>query len=185
MMNSHWTKGTMQRLSLFIASLTACLLAVTIAQALTVAYGRRDIAEAGAGCVGGWISGHGKIAYFRGDTELLNLQLTLLATGTAEHRPAKVVLHTGKKLVDDPNEQPVTEFGDQERNQLAIDWSVRRSCPSDDVLAGRCKCDRRIVTVNIWIANDIHLDTLSIPTGLAVESGREIEQYIERHTDRK
>lgn len=175
----------MQRFLLFFGSLAACLLATTVSQALTIGYGQRDIAEAGAGCVGGWISEHGNIAYFRGDTQRLNLQLAALAAETAGHNRVNVVLHSGKKSVANPEEKPVTGFGDEESNQLAIDWSVRKHCPAEDVLAGGCKCKRRHVTVDIWIANDIHVDALSIPANLTVESEREIEQFVETHADRK
>lgn len=181
----------MRRLSLFFISVTACLFIATIAQALTMGYGQRDVAKAGAGCVGGWISEHGNTAYFRGDTELLNVQLASLAAEIAAHPHVKVVLHAGTKHVDNPEEQPVTGFGDQDSkqlansNQLAIDWSVRRYCPFDDVLSGRCKCDRRIVVVDVWICDKIQLDALSAPSGLSLESGREIEKFVEEHANRK
>lgn len=181
----------MRRLSLLLTSLTACMLCATIAHALTIGYGQNDFAEAGAGCVGGWVSDHGNIAYFRGDTELLNTHLTLLASNSVGHSLPKIVLHSGNKVIDNPEERPVTGFisvdqpTDPNPNQLAIDWSVRRYCPFNDVITGRCKCDRRIVTVDIWIANNVDLGTLSIPAGLSVESGREIEQFVEAHADLK
>lgn len=175
----------MRRRLFFGGSLAACLLAATIAQALTIGYGQRDFAKAGPGCVGGWISAHGNTAYFRGDTELLNLQLASLAAEAAEQTPVKVVLHAGAKLVDNPEEQPLTGVGDEDRNRLAIDWSVRRSCPPDDILGGRCNCVRQTVTVDIWIADNVHLDSLSIPSGVSLESGREIERFVEKHASRK
>ncbi|QDS92498.1 hypothetical protein FF011L_12440 [Roseimaritima multifibrata] len=177
------------RISLFCAaSLAACLFAGTVAQALTMSYGRRDIAEAGAGCIGGWISGHGNTAYFQGDTAQLNQHLASLAADTEGRSAAKVVLHAGTKTVDNPEEEAQTVFRARTRAdkqipaQLSIDWSVRKYCPSDDLLTGRCKCDRRIVTVDIWVANDIRLDALSIPAGLKVESGRELERFVDRHS---
>ncbi len=176
---------TTQRLAICAASLVACLLSVSTVHALTVAYGQRDIEKADTGCIGGWISDHGDIAYFHGDTARLNRHLVAIARSISEHRRANVILHTGTKTVDYPNEQPVTGLGEQERNQLAVDWSVRRSCPSDDILRGRCNCDRRNVTFDIWIANDIKLDSLSIPTEFTVESGGEIEDFVDRQRTNK
>ena len=138
----------MRRLSLLLTSLTACMLCATIAHALTIGYGQNDFAEAGAGCVGGWVSDHGNIAYFRGDTELLNTHLTLLASNSVGHSLPKIVLHSGNKVIDNPEERPVTGFisvdqpTDPNPNQLAIDWSVRRYCPFNDVITGRCKCGK-------------------------------------------
>ncbi|EMI20555.1 secreted protein [Rhodopirellula maiorica SM1] len=174
----------MQRLLVSTVSLAACLVTATVTQALTVAYGQRDIGDAGSGCVGGWISAHSNLGYFRGDTEMLNTHLASLNTEFAEHSHMAMVLHSGMMVVDNPEEQPLTGFGDQERTQLTIDWSVRKTCPSDDVLAGHCKCDRRNVTVDVWIANEIRLRDLSIPSGFSVKSGREIEQFIESQTTR-
>ncbi len=173
----------MHRKSLVLTFLITCLLTgASIAHALTVAYGQRDIAEAGVGCVGGRISAHGNTAYYRGDTETLNRHLKSLSAAALKHLSIRVVLHTGTKLVDNPEEQPLSGFDDTPNNQLTIDWSVRKTCPTDDVLAGRCTCRRRNVTVDIWIANDIRLEDLSIPPGLEVESGREIEHFIERRS---
>ena len=173
----------------FAASLAACLLAGTIAQALTRGYGQRDVANAGPGCVGGWISGHGNIAYYQGDTKLLNQHLSSLAADADLYSTTKIVLHAGTKEVDDPEEKPQTGFKAQPAKQipaqLPIDWSVRKFCPSDEILTGRCKCDRRVVSVDIWIANNIHLDALTIPTGFTVESGNEIERFVDRHVGRK
>lgn len=174
----------MPRLTVLTASLFAFLLTPTVAQALTVGYWQHAIADAGPGCVGGWISAHGNTAYFRGDTELLNTHLGSLTADTEDDAHVTIVLHAGTMLVDNPEENPQTGFGDQQRNQLAIDWSIRKTCPSDDILTGRCKCKRRNVTVGVWIANEIRLSELSIPSGFSVESGGEIERFIESQVTR-
>lgn len=59
----------MQRLFVLTGSLAACMLVATVVQAVTIGFGQSNIAKAGAGCVGGWISAHGNTAYFRGDTD--------------------------------------------------------------------------------------------------------------------
>lgn len=175
----------MQRLAVWTLFLGVCLFVVPTAYALTMAYGQQDMERAGVGCIGGWTSDHSNIAYFCGNTELVNRHLAEIARAVSDHHPPKIVLHTGKKRVENPVEQPLIGIGDQESKQLAIDWSVRRTCPTDDVLRGRCKCDRHYVTVDIWIANAIALDALKIPGGFSLESGGEIEKFIERQTTNK
>ncbi|WP_236618463.1 hypothetical protein [Rhodopirellula europaea] len=171
---------TMQRLAIYTTAVAACLLVTPTVLALTVAYGQRDMQKAGPGWVGGWLSAHGNTAYFCGDTERLNHQLAAIAQSNLGHSAAKVVLHAGKNSIDDPIEQPLTGFGERAPDRLPIDWSVRRSCPSSDVLRGRCQCNRRSVTVDIWIANDVELDSLSIPPQFIVESGGEIDAFVDR-----
>lgn len=172
----------MKRLPIGAVCIVGCLLVTMTANALTVAYGRRDIEKAATGCVGGWVSAYGNTAYFQGDTETLNRQLVTIARSVPKRRNAIVVLHTGKKFVDDPVEQPLTGIGQRGRRQLAIDWSVRRQCSTDDILLGQRTGKQLSVAVDIWIANDIDLNGISIPAEFAVESGGEIEKFINRQS---
>ncbi|PNY34976.1 hypothetical protein C2E31_20585 [Rhodopirellula baltica] len=169
----------MARFLVLSASLAAFLLAANVAQALTVGYGQRDIVEAGPGCVGGWISAHGNTAYYRGDTELFNTHLASLAAILSDGTSVTIILRSGEMHVDNPEEKPQTGFADQEQNELSIDWSTKKTCPSDDVMNGRCECKQRNVTVDVWIANDIRLRELSIPSGFSVKAGGEIERFID------
>ncbi|TWU60909.1 hypothetical protein [Crateriforma conspicua] len=174
----------MTRLLIFSASLVACIATTSAAQALTVGYGQRDIADAGPGCVGGWLSAHGDTAFYSGATELLNSHLASLAANSPSGTHITVVLHSGDVHVENPEEKPQTGFGEQESNELSIDWSTKKTCPPDDILTGRCKCKHRNVTVDVWIANDIRLRELSIPNSFSVKSGGEIQRFIDSHGTR-
>ncbi|MEM9645493.1 MAG: hypothetical protein AAF989_10905 [Planctomycetota bacterium] len=171
----------MQRIVILTACLSSCLVFTSVTQGLTVAYGQQRIANAEPGCVGGWISEHGNIGFFRGDTGRLNRHLASLFIACSDGEELKVVLHAGEKTIENPEEQPLTGFGRQEESQLAIDWSVRRSCLTNQVLSGCCKCLRRNVTVDVWINGPIRLERLAIPNGVSVQYGREIEDFVESH----
>jgi len=172
----------MRQSTMITASILACLVAATTAYALTVPYGKREIAKAGVGCVGGLSSAHGDTAYFRGDTELLNKQLASMAN---DKRSIKVVLHAGAATVDNPEETPLTGFGDQTRDKLSVDWSVSKNCPFESVRSGACRCDELNVTVHIWVANDIRLDDLIVPEKFVVRSAGEIDDFVKRHAEIK
>jgi hypothetical protein len=107
--------------------------------------------------------------------------LTSLADELLDDCVVKVVLHAGAKTVDNPEEQPITDTTEPNTNPLPIDWSVLRHCPTRDILSGTCKCNRRLITVDIWIARRISLESLKIPATFGVESGREIEQFLDSH----
>lgn len=170
--------------TILAASIFACLLTAATSHALTVAYGQREVADAGVGCVGGWMSDHGSTTCFRGDTRLLNKQLASMAKDEPRHRSIKLVLHAGESIIDDPEEQPITHAG-QARNQISVDWSVSESCPFDKVLTGRCKCDERNLTVHIWVANEIRLNDLIVPSEFIVRSAGDIDEFVRRHAGRK
>jgi hypothetical protein len=156
------------------------------AQALTVPFGQRQIEEAGVGCVGGLNSAHGNTAYFRGDTELLNENLALLAKNAHYFQSIKVVLHAGVKSVDPAEETPQAGFGDRVRDQrVPIDWSVLKACSFDKAAAGICKHDEKSVIVNVWIGAAIRLDDLNILSDFTVQSAGELEDFAKRHTDAK
>lgn len=168
------------------AWLLAYLLTATAAHALITSYGKREIAEAGSGCVGGSISDHGNTAYFCGNTEMLNEQLALLSKGENRFRSFKVVLHAGVFTIDDLGEEP-REGSNQPPNQISVDWSVCKSCRFDKVAKGLCQCDERDVTVDIWVANDIRLSGLIVPANFHVGSAGDdpagdIEEFVKSHS---
>jgi hypothetical protein len=182
-------RSEMKRSMILTASILTCLLTATLstattAHALVISYGQSEIAKAGVGCVGGWVSGHGNTAFFRGNTAMINEQLALLAKDEPRSRSVTVVLHAGVSFVDDPEEMPLTH-ADQARSQISVDWSVNRFCPFAKVRTGFCKCDERNVTVHIWVANEIRLDELRVPVEFAVRSSGEIDEFVERHVERK
>ena len=159
---------------------------MTTAQAGTFPYGRQQIADAGAGCVGGLKSAHGDVAYFRGDTGRLNEKLALLAKNASQYQSIKVVLRAGVKSVDPPEETPQTGFEDQARDQrVRINWSIMKCCSFDNVAAGNCKHHKRAVIIDVWIGNAIRLDDLKIPSEFTVQSAGDFEAFAKRHADAK
>lgn len=174
------------------SSLFAFVLFTSNALALTTSYGLRQIAEAGDGCVGGVVSDHSNAAYFCGDTAMLNRHLAslavappaLLAAVPGTSRPVKVVLHTGRHLVDRMEEQPQIGLENQQSSPMAVDWLICRSCVFDAVRAGRCEHEPKVVTVHVWISGAIDLGDLYVPAEFAVEPGREIERFVKRHAGR-
>lgn len=112
----------------------------------------------------------------------LNEHLALLENNNPRSRSVNVVLHACASTVDKPEETPQTGFGDQSRDQISIDWSVHKSCPFDKVQTGRCKHDEQMTTVHISVANNIRLGDLVVPDDFSVQSGGEIEGFVDRHT---
>ncbi len=167
----------MRGIQFAVAAAFLCLTAWGTASALTVAYGQRDIADAGAGCVGGWKSDHGNTAYFRGNTALLNRQLASLCKGRDR---VELVLHSGTKMVAAPEEQPITDFARKSDTDLAIDWSVIRTCPTEAVLTGKCQCETRNTTVHIWVAKRIRVDELRVPRGCNVQASGSLSRFATR-----
>lgn len=166
-------------------SILVCLFITTTAHALITSYGQRQIAAAGAGCVGGLSADHGTVSYYRGDTSRLNEQLALLASGNTRSRSVEVVLHAGESTADSPEERPQDGMGDPPRDPISVDWLVRESCPFDKVRTGRCQCDERIPVVHVWVANNICLDDLVVPDDFSVRSGGEIDGFVDRHAAKK
>lgn len=174
----------MKRLAALIAHCLMFSLCLTSAQAETFPYGRQQIADAGAGCVGGLKAVHGDITYFRGDTGRLNEKLALLAKNASEDQSIKVVLHAGVKSVDPPEEIPQTGFEDQVRDQrMRINWSIMQSCSFDKVAAGNCQHHKRAVIIDVWIGNAIRLDKLNIPNEFTVQSAGDFEAFAKRHSE--
>ena len=164
--------------TILTASIFACLLTATTVHALTISYGREEIAKAGVGCVGGWMSDHGNTAFFRGNTVLLNEQLAVLAKDERSYQSVKVVLHAGISIIDAPEEQPGFTSVDDSPRKITVDWSVCKSCPYDKVVTGRCKCNEQNVTIHVWVANQIRLEELSVPKNFHVESAGEIDKFV-------
>jgi hypothetical protein len=172
--------GQMGNLSLLSLAFIACTFNATTAFGLIIPFGQQEIADAGTGCVAGYTSDHASGAYFRGATALLNQHLEKLAKEDRHQRSVKVILHAGAFKIDDPEETLITD-AKKVPAQLAVDWSVRRLCPAENVLAGTCRGAQREIVVDIWVANEIKLDALRVPAVFKVESAAEIEQFVKRH----
>ena len=174
----------MRNLSCLSIAVVVSVLSTPTAFGLILPFGQEQIAAAGAGCVAGCSADHASCtAYFHGNTALLNECLESLAEGNRHVRPFKVILHVGTFEVDDPEETLVTDA--DHAAPIAVDWSVRKSCLAEKVLAGTCRHDQREIVVDIWVANEIKLDDLRVPSVFKVESAGEIEQFVKRHANRQ
>lgn len=156
----------------------------TTAFGLTLPFGQQEIADAGAGCVAGYASDHAWRAYFQGDTAMLNECLRSLTQEVRHLCSVKVILHAGAFSIDDP-EEPLLTDAKNSPAPIAVDWSVRRLCPAEKVLAGACRCDQREIVVDIWVANEIKLNDLRVPTVFKVESAGEIERFVKHHANQE
>ena len=174
----------MRNLSHLSIAFIACMFTATTAFGLILPFGQQEIADAGTGCVAGYTSDHASRAYFQGTTAMLNERLESLAKEDRQRRSVKVILHAGAFKIDDPEETLITDAKDFPA-QIAADWSVRRLCPTEKVLAGTCRCDQREIVVDIWIANKIKLEDLLVPMAFKVESAAEIEQFVKRHANQE
>ena len=126
--------------------------------------------------VGGYWLNQSDWFFFRGDAEALNkfFHRYGLIPGT----PLAVIVHAG--------ERPLTgKLGDKEPS-TPYDWTlsiVRRGwgVPRDP----RLPKDRPgyVVTVNIWLSDEITLDRLQIPAHVDVKSAGDIESFIKRHRE--
>ena len=158
--------------------MAALLVLVTVSMlakeafALLVPFSKERIAAAGKHCVHGYDGNLGQVGmYFAGDASAFNEAIRLKAPSEIEEalRPAyaskKVVLHPGPMVVPD------YVAG---RDDLATDWLVT-TWHEDQ--SGRLEWHLQI---DIWLGGQIKLDELHIPVDFAVESGREIEDFVER-----
>jgi hypothetical protein len=118
----------MRKLRLFSAAIIVCGLMPNLGYGLIVPFGQRDIANAGAGCVSGYLSAHGRGAYYQGNTAMLNAQLAVLAKEPQGQASIKVVLHAGANKIDD-TEETLLSAPVPAPKQIAIDWLVRQTCP--------------------------------------------------------
>lgn len=170
--------------AIFCITTIACMLGMHAAHGLILPFGQREVAEAGAGCVAGFTADHGTVAYFHGDTVLLNAALASLANDARFPRPAKVVLHAGAGKIVSPEESFYVNVK-PEAEQILVDWSIRKNCPSTRVLDGTCDCEDRQITVEIWLGSAIDLGELQVPRAFVVRSAGELEAFVENHAAAK
>ena len=174
----------MRKLRLLSAVIIVCGLMPNLGYGLTVPFGQRDIANAGAGCVSGYHSNHGIGVYYRGDTAMLNARLAVLASENLGAGSIKVVLHAGAYTIDDL-EESLLGTPEHAPEQIAVDWLVRQTCPFDKISTGTCRCDKRNTVVEIWVANKIKLADLKVPANFTVESAAEIEKFVKHHSSKR
>jgi hypothetical protein len=111
---------------------------------------------------GYWINSSDTL-FYRGENLVLEEMLEKLNSN--KDLKVRVVLHAGKGIARSPWSKDVVE---------SADWSV--------TIAGKGAITyaQNQITVNVWFSGNISLDELTIPRGVVVESGREIDTYIER-----
>jgi hypothetical protein len=156
----------MKRWLTILLVLTAASALTCEAFALLIPYSKERIAAHGKHCVGGYDGNFGATGtYYAGDVAALNEQLAALAK-TNEESPKTVIIHPGTMLVP--------RYLEADRD-LSTDWLVT-------TWPGRG--DERPVThlqVDIWLGSRIKLADLRIPTVFDVQSGDEIQAFIDQH----
>lgn len=135
--------------------------------------GLPDLVNTGDRVGGYWIN-QCDFFFYRGDVATLNDFLDRY--GLIPETPLTVILHTGRR--------PTTgKLGDKEPT-VPYDWSLevmRRGWgkPHDPRLTK--KGPGYVVTVHVWISDEITLDRLDVPAHVNVESADDIKKFIERH----
>ena len=115
------------------------------------------------------------VFFFRGDTRSLNAFLERYAKLPGAE--LRVVLHPGKLAVRSP--------WDKQSRAAEGDWKLYASPLSRE----RVKADdfepRRFHTrVDVWLGGSVTLDGLQVPDNVSVESGGEIEAFVQRSRER-
>lgn len=119
--------------------------------------------------------------YFSGDTAKLN-RFLLRATKWIQQVPedgwysdvsARIVIHAGIAKF----ENQVPGNGGTPKH---VDWKLEVIPSSKLDGATQTIIHKQSVTVHIWIGEQIRLDGLEIPKEFAVESGGEIERFLEK-----
>lgn len=112
------------------------------------------------------------ILFFQGDTTALNAFLEQYAK--LANTRLKVVIHPGKLEVKSP-------WDDEPRN-ISADWRLYASpFTRDQLQAGRLKPGPFVTCVDVWLGGSVNLKELRVPKNVLVESGGEIEAFVETH----
>ncbi|MCU0709455.1 MAG: hypothetical protein MUF23_14290 [Pirellula sp.] len=111
---------------------------------------------------GYWINSSDTLFYKEGNDVL---ERTLQKLSSIQGLTVRVILHPGKGVAKSPWSKEVLD---------SADWTV--------TIAGKEAITQvqNHVTVDVWLGGNIALDDLKIPEAIAVESGNEIEAYIEK-----
>lgn len=118
--------------------------------------------------------------FYKGDTEAINRFLARIATGVEQIRQrsrfqqvsAKVVLHAG---ACDTRLGSFDSTAPKDPN-----WIISIVPTADYDSKGSRVSESQDILVDVWLSS-IQLDKLEIPSAFRVESGREIETFLERH----
>jgi hypothetical protein len=125
------------------------------------------ISAAGKHCVHGFWVNEQSVAFYAGDTDQLNHDLSEHMEGRYATR--KLVIHVGAKRAESP--------WDKTPRDLFADWSVNAF---DDPNDADQAVPRMCLQVDVWLSSKIKLEELRIPDKFDVISGGEIEKFIQR-----
>lgn len=162
----------MKRCIPLLVALVTLIAFSTEAFAWLIPFSKERIAATGKYCVHGYDGNLGSVGkYFAGDAAAFNQEV--LTIGKAKDgfgmettfATRTVILHPGPKVVPrhiEPKSDITTDW-------LVTTWRGSRS--------GRSGLH---VQVDVWVGGRIKLDELQIPADFTVESGREIEEFVER-----
>jgi hypothetical protein len=159
----------MSRLTVTAVALLVWGVAASQALGLGADHPKEELAKRGPNCVHGYFVNWEDVFFFAGDTAALNKFLDDYArTPNAELR---VVLHPGPKKARSP--------WDKADRDIPVDWSLYTWNTGGK---GQKPAPTR---VDVWVGAKIKLDELRVPANVTVESGGEIEKFVEGHRNQK
>jgi len=103
--------------------------------------------------------------YFQGDSEAFNRFLEQYSK--LKLKPLWLVIHVGQPLAR-------AQFGGKLDKEIRYDWDYTRQIPEK-------KTDPEIVWVDLWLGGRVQFDKIKVPANLELQSGGEIEKFIEAH----
>lgn len=157
----------MKRSLTFVLVLVAGCMTAKEVFAVGSDFTKEQIAAAGKHCVHGFWANEQTVVVYAGDTAQLNRDLSKFLEGQYETR--KVVLHVGTKRAESP--------WDAKPRDTFADWSVNTW---DDPADAAKAVPRMRMQIDIWLGGKIRLEDLRIPEGFEVDSGGEIEKFIQQ-----
>lgn len=157
----------MNRLTTSLGTLAITAVAASSLLALGSDMNKEQLAAAGEHCVHGFWVNEQTVLFFAGDAAQLNRDLPKHLEGNYAVR--KIVIHPGTQRAGSP--------WDAKPRDLFADWSVNTYDDPDD--AARAT-PRFVMQIDVWLGSKIKLEDLRIPAGFQVESGGEIEKFVER-----
>ena len=112
------------------------------------------------------------IFFFRGDTAGLNEFLAKYAR--LPDTTLRVVIHPGRLHVRSP--------WDKKPRDIVADWKLYASpLTRDPERAGKFKPGPFVTRLDVWLGGSVKLSELRVPDNVSVESGGEIEAFVNAH----
>ena len=167
---------------IFLPLLALCLLCPIVVWAIGMDIGNGPINTDGgpkgladlvnkSSRVHGYFVNSASTFFFKGDTATLNDFLVEYSTlGTNLH----VVIHPGTTEVRSP--------WDKAPRDIAADWRLSvMPLAADGPLRDVDKPFTYVTRVDVWLGGAVKLDALRVPRDVIVDSGGEIEMFVEEH----